>query len=89
VTNSRIFGSIVNFQNAGRSYRVEKDDRRAIIAATTPSEPAAKIVSGVHSVWFWFAKRLRQLRLANLYKSIWPARVSALKLKSIKSSLIR
>jgi hypothetical protein len=60
-----------------------------IIAATTPSEPAAKIVSGVHSVWFWFAKRLRQLRLANLYKSIWPARVSALKQKSIKFSLIR
>jgi hypothetical protein len=68
---------------------VEKDDRRAIIPATAPSEPAAKIARGVHSVWFWFAKRLRQLRLANLYKSIWPARVSALKEKSVKFSRIR
>ena len=31
------------------------------MAATAPSEPAAKIASGVHSVWLWFAKRLRQL----------------------------
>jgi len=36
----------------------------AIIAATARSGPAAKIASGVHSVWFWFAKRLRPLRLA-------------------------
>jgi hypothetical protein len=56
---ARIFGSIVNFQNAARSYRGR----------------------GVHSVWFWFAQRLRQLRLAILYKSIWSARVSALKEK--------
>jgi hypothetical protein len=34
-----------------------------IIAATTPSEPAAKIVIGVHSAWFWFAKRLRNSAL--------------------------
>jgi hypothetical protein len=68
---------------------VEKTICAAIIAATTSSEPAAEIVSGVHRAWFWFAKRIRQLRLANLYKSIWPARVSALKQKSTKFSLIR
>ena len=60
----------------------------AIIAATAPSEPEAKIASGVHSVRFWFAKRLRQLRLAMLYKSIWSTRVSALKEKSEKFPLI-
>jgi hypothetical protein len=42
----------------------------AIIAAIAPSEPKAEIASGVHSVWFWFAEPLRQLRLVMLYKSI-------------------
>ena len=62
----------------------------AIIAATAPSEPAAKIATGVHSVRFWFAKRLRKTPpcYALQIHLVSPS-VSALKEKSEKFSLIR
>ncbi|HSZ77454.1 MAG TPA: hypothetical protein VK775_08645 [Chthoniobacterales bacterium] len=49
---ARIFGSIVNFQMPVDHIGSRKTIGAVIIAATTPSEPAAKIVSGVHSAWF-------------------------------------
>jgi len=53
------------------------------------SEPEAEIGGGIHSVWSLFVRRLWDLQLAMLYKSICGARVSALTKKMKNSRLFR
>jgi hypothetical protein len=83
-------GSIVNFLNAARSYR-GRGRRSTPPSWRPPLQANLRLKLQVASIAFGFGllSGSANYRLAMLYKSIWSARVSALKEKSVKFSVIR